>query len=355
MNGWHLLPPAASANAHDIDHLFWALVGLLAFFAVPIFALLIAFTLKYRNGRRTNRSNPPRTNLPLEIAWTLTPTLIGLGFFMWAAQMYFANATPPADALDVYVVGKQWMWKLQHPNGRREIDELHVPAGRDVKLTLTSEDVIHSFFVPAFRLKQDAVPGRYTTLWFKPTRVGKYHLFCAEYCGTFHSRMGGWVTVMKPEDYARWLQEGDAQPTMVQAGEKLFAQLGCSGCHGANSTVRAPLLDGIYNQPVAIQAGGSTPTGSTQVVTADEAYLRDSIILPGKDIAAGYQNIMPTFKGKISEEQLLQLIAYLKVLRHAAAPQTPRAPNNGKTGDAAKRDYMRSWAGRAKRGVNASR
>ena len=341
MKGFSLFPTAASTGAQSVDVLFWALMGLSLCFAVPICGLLILFSVKYRHGRKVDRSNPPAYNRALEAAWILTPTVLGICFFVWAAKLYYVNSRPPADALDVYVVAKQWMWKLQHPSGRREIDELHVPVGRAIRLTMTSEDVIHDFFVPAFRVKQDVLPGRYTTMWFTPTRVGRYHLFCAEYCGTFHSRMGGWVYVMKPADYARWLTQGDAQPVMTSSGQKLFQNLGCSGCHGDSSSVRAPSLDGIYNKPVAIQDGAST-----RVILADDTYLHDSIVQPEKDIAAGYQPLMPSYKGRISEEEMLQIVAYLKTLgQNPTLSQKPNALNAGKNGDAAATKYMHSWVG----------
>ena len=193
----------------------------------------------------------------MEIAWTLTPLAIFLAMFVWAANLYYEHATPPDDAMDVYVVGKQWMWKLQHASGRREINELHVPLGRPVKLVMTSQDVIHDFFVPAFRIKQDVLPGRYTTLWFTATRHGDYHLFCAQYCGTDHSRMIGRVIVMAPAAFAEWLASGNGPPTMAAQGAALFRQYGCSGCHGANATVHAPQLEGLFGRPVQL-ADGST-------------------------------------------------------------------------------------------------
>ena len=339
MKPFHLLPPQAATNAQSVDVLFWALVALSLAFALPICATLIFFAVRYRHGRDVNRQNPPRKNIALELAWTLTPTFLGIGFFVWAAQIYFNNSRPPSDAMEIYVVGKQWMWKIQHPNGRREINALHVPAGRDVRLIMTSQDVIHDFFVPAFRLKQDVLPGRYTSMWFKTTTPGTYHLFCAEYCGSFHSRMGGWVTVMKPADYQKWLSSGDAQPRMESAGERLFTRSGCSGCHGPNSNVRAPLLDGIYNHPVAVQNGAQT-----QTVIADESYLRDSILLPNKQIAAGFRPIMPSYAGRLNEDELLQIIAYLKTMKPEIS-QSPNAPNAGKSGNAASANYAQSWAG----------
>jgi cytochrome c oxidase subunit 2 len=198
------------------------------------------------------------------------------------------------------------MWKIQHPEGNREINELHVPLGRIVKLTMTSQDVIHSFFLPAFRVKQDVVPGRYTTEWFKASRLGTYHLFCSEFCGTQHSAMGGRIIVMDPAAYEEWLVRGQPGSTLVQSGERLFRELGCSGCHVGPSIVRAPPLEGLFGMPVPLDNG--------QVVIADEAYLRDSILFPAKQIVGGYTNDMPSFQGRVSEEELLQLIAYIKSL-----------------------------------------
>ena len=345
MFGIPILPPTASSGAAAVDVLFWGLVALALGFALPICAMIIFFSVKYRHGREADRQHPPRTNRLLETAWVIIPLFIGTGFFAWAGVLYVRNSRPPADAMEIYVVGKQWMWKVQHPNGRREVNALHVPLGQPVKLIMTSQDVIHDFFVPAFRVKQDVLPGRYTTEWFTPTKEGTYHLFCSEYCGTYHSHMGGWVTVMKPRDYASWLVSGGAQPAMETRGEQLFTQLGCSGCHGPNSNVRAPMLDGIYGSPVAIQ----TPGGGQQVIVADEKYLRDSILLPASQIAAGYKPIMPSYAGRVSEDDLLQIIAYIKTLKPESYAEGSGmrngADNADKNGDAAAANYQRSWAG----------
>jgi cytochrome c oxidase subunit 2 len=212
----------------------------------------------------------------------------------------------PDDAAEVYVLGRQWMWELRHPGGKREINELHVPVGRPVRLTMTSQDVIHSFFIPAFRIKQDVVPGRYTSLWFQATKPGRYHLFCAEYCGTDHSGMVGSVVAMDPADFQQWLEEGTAEESMSVAGERLFRQLGCSGCHAPNATVRAPLLEGVFGHPVPLDGGS--------FVQADERYIRDSILLPATQVVAGYKPVMPTFQGHISEEDLLKIVAYIKAI-----------------------------------------
>jgi len=301
---FHLFPANAADGAGQVDLIFWALTAMSALVMVLVFAPLIYFAVKYRRGNNVNRSLVKISSWKIEVIWTVIPLIVGVGIFAWAAEVYFRIETPPPDALDVNVVGKQWMWKLQHAEGNREINELHVPVGRAVKLTMTSQDVIHDFFVPAFRVKQDVVPGRYTTEWFTPTRVGRYHIFCAQYCGTDHSSMVGWVDVMRPEDYQKWLMTSAQGGTMAAQGEQLFYRLGCSGCHGSNSKIHAPPLEGLYGHPVPLEDG--------HVVTADDQYIRDSILLPASQIAAGYQNIMPTFKGHLGEEEVMELIAYIK-------------------------------------------
>jgi len=266
-------------------------------------------------------------SLALEIAWTIIPLGLGLVMFAWGAQVYFNQARPPAETLDIYVVGKQWMWKFQHLDGRREINELHVPVGRAVRLTGTSEDVIHSFFVPAFRLKADVIPGRYTTLWFNATKAGSYHLFCAEYCGTKHSGMVGTVVVMEPNEYQAWLAGGGGEGSLASQGQKLFQDLACITCHRADGQGRGPALEGVFGSRVSLNSG--------QVVVADEAYLRESILSPSAKIAAGFQPLMPTFQGLVSEEQLLALIEYVKSLKGLAPSQpaadTPGGPAPGRT------------------------
>jgi cytochrome c oxidase subunit 2 len=228
-----------------------------------------------------------------------------LTFFIWGAVLYFKERTPPADSTEIYVVAKQWMWKFEHMEGQREINELHVPTGQNIKLIMTSQDVIHSFFVPAFRLKQDVLPGRYTTLWFKATVPGRYHLFCAEYCGTNHSGMGGEIVVMEPRDYAQWMAGGPAVP-LQETGKQLFATLGCATCHRSDVQGRGPNLVGIYNKPVLLEDG--------RTVTADENYVRESILNPTAKIVNGFKPVMPTFQGIVSDEQLNALVAYVKSL-----------------------------------------
>jgi cytochrome c oxidase subunit 2 len=309
---FHLFPENAARGATEVDWIFWALTALSAFIMVLVFVPIIYFAVKYRKGSNADRTLPKMSTLKFEITWTVIPLIVGLGIFAWAAEVFFRVETPPADALQVWVVGKQWMWKLQHAEGNREINELHVPVGRAVVLTMTSQDVIHDFFVPDFRTKQDVVPGRYTTEWFIPTKVGRYRIFCAQYCGTSHAAMTGWVDVMEPQDYQKWLLTTGQGETMAAEGAKLFVRVGCSGCHGTSSKIQAPKLEGIYGHPVPLNDGN--------VVTADDQYIRDSILHPGSQIVAGYQDIMPTFRGHITEEELMQLIAYIKSLADKQPP-----------------------------------
>jgi len=301
-----LFPEQASTFAARVDALYYFLLGVSGFFVLLIFALIFAFAIKYRRRREGEPTPPILGSLPLEVVWIVVPFMLVMIIFAWGASLYFTAFSPPANAVEIYVIGKQWMWKVQHPEGRREINELHVPVGYPVKLTITSQDVIHSFFIPAFRIKMDAVPGRYTSIWFEASQTGTFHLFCAEYCGTAHAGMGGQVVVMKAAEYEQWLRTGAPEESLVAAGGRLFQQLGCSGCHSQNSIARAPLLNGVYGKPVPLQSG--------QVVVADERYIRDSILLPQKDVVAGYAPVMPPFQGRISEEELLQIIAYIRFL-----------------------------------------
>jgi len=304
MDQFRLFPSQASSGAVEVDWLFFGLTAMMIFFCLAVFLPILYFSIRYRRGSMADRSHPLSGSNLLESGWTLLPLLVSLGFFIWGALIYFHIEDPPRDALQVQVVAKQWMWKLQHAEGKKEIDELHVPLGRAVTLTMTSQDVIHSFYVPAFRVKQDVVPGRYTTEWFEPTKPGEYHLFCAEYCGTDHSRMIGRVVVMEPVEYERWLTMGETGESIVSEGRRLFRERGCSGCHEKNAVVHAPPLIGVYGKQVPLNSGA--------VATADDQYIRDSILLPGKQISAGYENLMPSFTGHISEAEIMQIIAYLK-------------------------------------------
>lgn len=312
-------PERASTFAPMVDDLYFFLVALTAFFALLIAGLLAVFAVKYR--RRSPQDRPERVVEPkvLEIAWIAVPLAIVVGIFFWSAYLYVTMNRPPRDAVEVYVVGKRWMWKVQHLTGQREINELHVPLGVPIKLSLTSEDVIHSFFVPAFRVKKDAVPGRYNVAWFQATRPGRYHLFCAEYCGTKHSGMTGWVEVMEPPRFQAWLAGGAAGASLAAAGEKLFADLACVTCHKPDAAGRGPVLDGVFGRSVRLQNG--------ETVTADEGYIRESIVTPSAKLVAGFQPVMPTYQGLVSEEGLMQLIAYIRGLKAPPAPgAAPGAP-----------------------------
>jgi cytochrome c oxidase subunit 2 len=322
MPAFPLFPVEASTMAGKVDALYFFLVAVSAFFVIIIAGLVIFFAIRYRRRSHGEVGEPVVPSLALEIAWTIVPLGLGLVMFAWGASLYFSQARAPAETLDVYVVGKQWMWKFQHLNGQREINELHVPVGRAVRLTGTSEDVIHSFFVPAFRLKADVIPGRYTTLWFNATKVGRYRLFCAEYCGTKHSGMGGTVVVMEPSEYQAWLAGGrSAEGSLAAQGQKTFQDLACATCHRADGQGRGPVLDGIFGRKVSLADG--------RIVAADEAYLRESILSPSAKVAAGYQPVMPTFQGLVGEEQLLALIEYIKSLKGPAGAQ-PAAGTPGK-------------------------
>lgn len=299
-----LFPPEASKVARDTDYLYFALIGLSVLTMLVVFVPIVVFLFKYRRGKPADRRPVHLPERVIEVTWTIVPTIIFTGLFAWGANVYFTIERPPPDAMEIGVVGKQWMWKIEHPEGNREINELHVPLGRNVKLTLASQDVIHSFFLPAFRIKQDVVPGRYSTLWFQADKLGRFHLFCSEFCGTHHSAMEGSVIVMQPEAYQRWLMQGAPGPTMVQEGGKLFREYGCSGCHVNSTIIHAPPLEGVYGRPVPLQGG--------QFVVADDGYIRDSILLPAKDIVAGYTNAMPSYQGRLSEDDLLELIAYIR-------------------------------------------
>ena len=304
--GLRLLPEQASTIAGQVDALLLFLTAVSAFFAGLIFLTVIVFAIKYRRRSEKERPRPIHGSLALEIFWTAIPLGLTMIMFGWGAWLYFSMSRPPADAMEIFVVGKQWMWKLQHPDGQREINELHVPVGRPVKLTMTSEDTIHSFFVPEFRVKKDVVPGRYSTVWFQATKPGEYHLFCTQYCGTSHASMIGRIVVMPQDAFQDWLSGGATGVPLAAAGEKLFQQLACISCHVSSGTGVGPTLAGIFGKPVKLATG--------QTVTADEAYIRESILDPPAKIVAGYPPVMPPFKGQVSEDQLLQLLAYIKSL-----------------------------------------
>ena len=299
-----LLPEQASTIAPRVDALFLFVLGVSVFFAGLIFVAIVYLAVKYR--RRADAAAPKLIagSLALELLWTVIPFGLTMVMFVWGALLFVEIQNPPADALEIIAVGKQWMWKMQHPDGHQEINELHVPIGRRIKLTMTSEDVIHSFFVPAFRIKMDVLPGRYTTTWFEATRPGRYRLFCAEFCGTQHSGMIGSVTVLELSEYESWLSGRAVGTSTAKMGESLFQRLGCASCHRPDGAVPAPSLVGLFGSKVALEGG--------RTVVADEGYIRESIIDPRAKIVAGYQPVMPTYRGLISEDGILQIIAYLK-------------------------------------------
>jgi cytochrome c oxidase subunit 2 len=300
-------PPAASSMAPRIDLCFDMLLLATALVTLGLFATIFYFVIKYRDGSSADRTPPSGGTWKLEAIWTVIPTLVFLGFFAWAAKLYVEIAVPPPDAAPIYVVGKQWMWKIQHPEGVSEIDALHVPVGQPVVLTMTSEDVIHDFFVPAFRVKKDVLPGTYTHLWFRPTVPGTFHFYCSQFCGTAHSSMRGFVEVMTPRDYEAWLAGNAAPRTVVQAGADLFRTQQCSACHAPGG--RGPRLESLYGSTVALADG--------RTARADEAYLRDALLKPEKDLVAGFPPLMPTYQGRLSEMDVMELIVYLKTLRGA--------------------------------------
>ena len=293
--------------APRVDNLYFFLLGVSVFFSILIAGLIVFFAVKYRRRTPDGIGSNIHGALWLEIAWSVIPLGIAMVIFVWGASVFFAMSRPPDETLNVYVVGKQWMWKFQHLDGQREINELHVPVGRAVKLIMTSEDVIHDVFVPGFRVKADVIPGRYTNLWFQATTPGRYRLFCAEYCGTRHSGMTGEVIVMEPTEYQAWLSGGSGEGSLASGGEKLFQDLACNTCHRPDAQGRGPVLQGLFGRTINLDGGGSA--------VADEAYLRESILNPSAKITEGFQPIMPAFQGLVSEEQLLQLIEYVKSLQ----------------------------------------
>ncbi|HEX5446625.1 MAG TPA: cytochrome c oxidase subunit II [Pirellulales bacterium] len=304
---FQLLPDQASTHAPQVDLLYFFLLGVATFFTMMIAFLIVFFAIKYRRGATVDRTTTDHHAWAVEIIWMVVPLILAGVIFAWGAQLYFDANRPPAGALEVQVVGKQWMWKFQHPEGKREINELHVPLGQPVRLKMISEDVIHSMFLPAFRVKRDVLPGTYSHTWFEATRLGEYHLFCAEYCGTEHSRMKGRVIVMEPSDYQAWLSGGTPGETPLEAGRRLFEEMRCSTCHrGGSPTSRCPPLEGVYGNPVKLENG--------QTVVADEEYLRESILRPAAKVVAGFRPIMPPFEGQLGEEGLMQIITYIKSL-----------------------------------------
>lgn len=323
---YQIAPPQASTFAPKVDLLYYTITALTIFFTVLVFSLVLYFAIRYRKGSKANRDNIIYESHKIEIAWSIPPLVLGLAIFAWGAHLFVEMRTMPKDAIEIFVVGKQWMWHVQHPNGVRENNEIHVPLGKKVKLTMISQDVIHAVYIPAFRAQYQVIPGRYTTLWFEPTKEGKYPLFCNMYCGTQHSEMGGYVYVVKPEEYASFLDRGGdpkrpGPTSLVEKGKALYAQLNCGSCHGINDDVRGPSLYGI--------AGSNRKLSNGQTVVADDDYLREAIIRPELKINAGYENTMPQdYKGQLTEEQIRELIEYMKSLGGAPPTEAP-TPNEG--------------------------
>jgi len=319
-----LYPEQASNFAPQVDNLVLFMIAVCLVFAVAICAAVIYFMFRYQRERPDEIGVPIHGDLRLEIAWIVLPFFLLLAMFGWGAAIYVDYRHTPADTLDIYVIGKQWMWKLQQPDGRKEINELHIPVNRNIRLIMASEDVIHDFSVPSFRVKMNVVPGHYNNMWFRPTRPGRYHFFCSQYCGTNHAVMGGWVTVMEPDDYAKWLSGNTGSGDPVAVGEKLYSGLACNTCHSNDGKGRGPSYYGVYGSKVKL-ADGST-------VTADDVYIRESILQPNAKIVAGYAPVMPSFQGLVSEEQILALTAYIKSLKDQPPPTKAGAaePATGK-------------------------
>lgn len=328
--GIPLFPEQASTFAANVDALYIFIVAVSAFFALAVTVAVVAFGIVYRRKHEGEVGARIEGNLPLELLWSIIPTMISMVMFGWGASAFFEMRTPPKEAMQLYAVGKQWMWKFQHLEGQREINELHVPVGRPIRVTVTSEDVIHSLYFPSFRTKIDAIPGRYTQLWFEATKTGTYHIFCTEYCGTNHSGMIGSVVVMEPAEYQAWLAGGGTEGTLAERGERLFSELACNTCHLDNGKGRGPSLQNIVGKPVELA------DGSTTVV--DEGYLRESIINSQAKIVKGFQPLMPAFQGLVSEDNLVALVEYVKTLSPtatttAAAPAAAPTPNPPAAGE----------------------
>lgn len=332
LNNSALFPREASTIAPWMDALYFFLVGMTIVGVVLVLALVVGFSVRY-----SRKNNPVATQIEgstlLEATWTIIPLAIFLVCFVWGALLYFRIYTPPVNSMNIYIVGKQWMWKAEHPGGQHEINALHVPAGRPIQLTMISQDVFHSFSLPDFRVKREVIPGRYTTVWFEATTPGTYHIFCTQYCGTLHSAMIGQVTVLTPADYEKWTQESTSGMSLAMNGERLFSSMGCIACHSGNAAARGPNLAGVYGSHLQLANGSE--------VLVDEAYLRNVILNPSEHVTAGFAPIMPTYQGQISEDGLIDLVEYVKSLKtntrvqqmlntsesNQAAPQAPEAVN----------------------------
>jgi cytochrome c oxidase subunit 2 len=325
LEGIPLFPEQASSLASEVDNLYFFVTAVTAFFALLVVVLVIVFAVKYRDNTGEKVGAPITGSIPLELGWSIIPFFVSMAIFAWATIVFFHLVRAPDQALEIYSTGKRWMWRFQHIDGQSEINELHVPLGRPVKVTFTSEDVLHSLYVPAFRVKADAIPGRYSSIWFTPTKTGEYHLFCAEYCGTRHSGMIGRVVVMEPNDYQAWLSGGGTGLSMAARGEQLFQQLGCVSCHLNDGSGRGPSLAGKYGSQERLASGDA--------ISVDDVYIRESILTPQQRLVAGYGPVMPTFQGLVNEEGLMSLIEYIKSLpstgQPAVAAQANAAPAAG--------------------------
>jgi len=317
-SGIPLFPEQASTLAPEVDALYFFILSVTAFFALLVVVLVVYFGIKYRDDTGLKVGAPITGSVPLEIGWSIIPFLVAIAIFVWSSLVFFHYVRPPDEALELYATGMRWMWRFQHLDGQREINTLHVPVGRAVKITFTSEDVLHDLYIPAFRVKADAIPGRYSAIWFTATKTGEYHLFCAEYCGTRHSGMIGTVYVMEPNDYQEWLAGGGTGGSLQARGERLFQELACNTCHQSDGRGRGPSLQGIFGSQITLANG--------QTVIADDSYIRESILTPQMKLMAGYQPLMPTFQGLINEEGLASLLEHIKSLSPPRSEQASAAP-----------------------------
>jgi len=309
-----LFPEQASSVAPLVDGLYLFLVVVTGTVSLLIWLVIFYFAIKYRRRPDNELAQEQEPPAALEATWIILPTIIFIGIFIAGAWVFFRLQRVPANAIEIYATGRQWMWKFQHPTGQREINTLHVPVGRTVKITMASEDVIHSLWFPAFRVKQDVLPSRYRTMWFEATKTGKFHIFCAEYCGTSQSGMIGWVEVMEPTEYQRWLA-GGSEGSLASQGEKLFEKYACNTCHTSTAGARGPVLAGLFGKTVQLTDGST--------VVADENYIRESILNPQAKVAAGFAPVMPVFQGQVSEDDLIRLLAYVRTIGAEQPVATP--------------------------------
>jgi cytochrome c oxidase subunit 2 len=328
-----LFPAEASGIAPYVDALYFFLVLMTIVGTTLVAVLLLVFSIRYRREKNPVATQVEGSTL-LEATWTIIPLAIFLLTFVWGALLYFRIYDPPANAMNIYIVGKQWMWKAEHPGGQHEINALHVPTGKPIQLTMISQDVFHSFSIPDFRIKREVIPGRYSTVWFEPTQVGTYHLFCTQYCGTQHSGMIGEVTVMTPADYKKWLEQSNSGQSLAQNGERLFASMGCNSCHNGTAAARGPSLAGVYGSKLTLTDG--------RQILVDDAYLRNAILNPSEHVTAGFAPIMPTYQGQISEDGLIDLVEFIKNMQSnyrvqqtlvtaASGEAAPTTPTEGTT------------------------